>query len=124
MTWNRSLASLLSSLPRTKDRTMHNKMSTTAPIAIRRSAPGDGDRIRLLARLDDRRIPAGPCLVAEIEDEMVAALSLVTGAAVSDPFRPTADALALLHLRAAQLGVVPALAGRPRRRLLRPAPAA
>jgi len=103
---------------------MDNKMSTSSPLAIRRSAPGDGDRIRLLARLDDRRAPAGPCLVAEIEGEMVAALSLVTGAAVSDPFRPTADALALLQLRAAQLGVVPELAGRSRRRMLRPAPAA
>ena len=103
---------------------MDNKMSTSSPLAIRRSAPGDGDRIRLLARLDDRRAPAGPCLVAEIEGEMVAALSLVTGAAVSDPFRGTADALALLQLRAAQLGAVPELAGRSRRRMLRPAPAA
>ena len=103
---------------------MHNKMSTTAPIAIRRSAPGDGDRIRLLARLDDRRIPAGPCLVAEIEGDMVAALSLVTGSAVSDPFRATADAVALLQLRAAQLGALPELASRPRRSFLRPAPAA
>src|SRR5437763_16568046 len=100
MTWNRFWASILSLLPRTKDRTMDNKMSTSSPLAIRRSAPGDGDRIRLLARLDDRRAPAGPCLVAEIEGEMVAALSLVTGAAVSDPFRGTADALALLQLRA------------------------
>jgi len=103
---------------------MDNNMSTTSPIAIRRSAPGDGDRIRLLARLDDRRMPAGPCLVAEVDGELVAALSLVTGSAVSDPFLATADAVALLQLRAAQLGAVPELAGRSRRSFLRPAPAA
>jgi antirestriction protein ArdC len=90
---------------------MTNFMSTTSiettePVLIRHATAGDTRRIRELARLDDRRMPTGRFLVAELGDEIVAAKSLSTGAVVADPFRRTADAVAMLDLRAAQLGAV------------------
>jgi hypothetical protein len=88
---------------------MTNIMSTTSTettesVLMRRAADADTARVWELARLDDRRMPAGPFLVAELGDEIVAAKSLSTGAVVADPFRRTADAVAMLELRAAQLG--------------------
>jgi hypothetical protein len=42
-------------------------------------------------------------LLAESDGRLVAAMSTATGEAVSDPFVPAADVIALLRLRAAQL---------------------
>ena len=85
---------------------MTNFMSTTPKInesvLMRRATADDAARIRTLARLDDKRVPAGPFLVAETGGEIVAARSLATGAVVADPFRPTSDIVAMLRLRAAQ----------------------
>src|SRR3954463_10831292 len=90
----------------TKDRTMTNFMSTTPKmneaVLMRRASAEDTARIRTLAHLDDKRMPAGPFLVAEIGGEMVAARSLATGAVVADPFRLTSDIVAMLRLRASQ----------------------
>jgi hypothetical protein len=72
-------------------------------VLVRRAAPRDDARIRTLARLDDRRLPGGPFIVAELGGEIVAALSLKTRAVVADPFRRTADAGALLRMRADQI---------------------
>jgi hypothetical protein len=80
--------------------------STQTPesLLMRRATGMDTARIRLLARLDDRRMPVGPFIVAEVGGEIVAARSLTTGDVVADPFRLTADAVAMLSLRAAQVG--------------------
>ena len=72
-------------------------------LLVRRAKPADDAQIRDLARLDDRRLPSGPFLVAVTDDAVTAALSLSSGTAVADPFRPTGDAVALLRLRAHQL---------------------
>jgi hypothetical protein len=72
-------------------------------VLVRRAAASDDARIRVLARLDDRRMPGGPFLVAELGDEIVAAMSLKTRAVVADPFRRTADASDLLRLRGEQI---------------------
>jgi hypothetical protein len=92
---------------------MSSLMSTTSPhtepVLMRRAAIADAVRIRELARLDDKRLPAGPFLVADLADETVAAISLSTGTVVADPFRLTADAVAMLRLRAAQVGTASAL---------------
>jgi hypothetical protein len=86
---------------------------TTAPSVLIRAARGsDGPAISRLAALDSARIPAGELLVAEADGALVAARSLSSGAAIADPFRPTADVLALLELRARALA-----AGSPRRSL-------
>jgi hypothetical protein len=71
---------------------------------MRHATAADAERIRVIARLDDRRMPEGPSLVAEVAGEIVAARSLSTGAVVADPWRPTDDAVAMLSLRAAQVG--------------------
>ena len=98
----------------------------TASIAIRTARQDDFAGLWQLASLDSSLVPDGPLLVAETEDQIVAALSLATGEAVADPFRRTAEALALMRLRAAQL---PRDSARPRGRFRRlrgrpsPAPA-
>jgi hypothetical protein len=74
---------------------------TTAPGVLIRAARGsDGSALDRLAALDSAHVPAGELLVAEADGSVVAALSPDTGAAIADPFRPTADVVALLELRA------------------------
>ena len=70
---------------------------------IRAARPEDQRAIERLALLDDSRRPSGEILVAEAGDELVAALPVGGGRAVADPFRPTAEAVELLSLRACQL---------------------
>jgi hypothetical protein len=85
---------------------MTNFMSTTQineALLMRRATAEDAARIRVLARLDDRRMPAGPFLVAEVGGEIVAARSLTTGGVIADPFRLTSDIVAMLRLRAGQV---------------------
>lgn len=64
----------------------------------------DGAAVRRLALLDSAvRPPAGTVLLASVDGRPVAARSLDDGVVVADPFVPTADAVRLLELRAAQL---------------------
>ena len=75
---------------------------TTAPSVLIRAARGsDGRALRRLAALDSSVVPAGELLVAEADGELVAARALTSGAVIADPFRPSADVVALLALRAA-----------------------
>ena len=72
-------------------------------MTIRLALPADAAALRDLALLDSAPRPlAGDVLVAESAGALVAALSLDDGRAVADPFRPTADVVALLRVRAAQ----------------------
>ena len=64
--------------------------------ALRYAGPDDADALRRLADLDSSRPPRGVVLVAEVRDELWAAVSLDDGHAVGDPFRPTAELL--LHM--------------------------
>lgn len=71
-----------------------------------------------MAALDSARMPAEPVLLAEVEGTTVAAISLMDGHVVADPFEWTAEIVELLRLRAAQLdgrGPLPAAARRRRR---------
>src|SRR4051812_1926389 len=72
-------------------------------LLVRRATAADAAAIRTLALLDDRRLPEGPYLVAEVAGEMLAAMALPTGTVVADPFRRTADAAEMLRMRAAQI---------------------
>ena len=76
----------------------------TAPAEIRIREATDADRPALerLAALDSRKLPRGRLLVAEVDGELRAALSLDEATFVADPFEPTADVVALLSMRAAQ----------------------
>lgn len=85
-------------------------------VLMRRATAADSGRIRVLARLDDKRLPHGPFLVTEVSGEIVAAISLSSGTVVADPFRRTSDAVAMLELRTAQLGGADELVTRRSRR--------
>lgn len=74
-----------------------------SPITIRRATEDDAKALDRLARLDSRRLPAGPHLIALSDDVPVAAISLSTGQAVATPFAATEPVVALLQERAAHL---------------------
>jgi hypothetical protein len=73
---------------------------------IRPATAADGGTLELLATLDSRRPLTGEILVAEVDGSIVAALSLVDRRAAADPFRDTADAVALLRARADALAAI------------------
>jgi hypothetical protein len=70
-------------------------------LTLRTARPDDDLALRRLAQLDSSRPPTGPVLLAVVGSEPVAALSVETGAVVADPFRPTADVVAVLRQAAA-----------------------
>jgi hypothetical protein len=75
----------------------------TATVTVRFASPQDARALERLAALDSRPVPAGEALVAELDGELAAALSLADRRALADPFRPTAELVGLLELRADQL---------------------
>jgi hypothetical protein len=81
---------------------------------IRFASPDDESGLRRLAALDSQPILAGQMLVAEVDGELWAAVSLGgEPRAIADPFRPTAELVALLRERAQRLprrGHAPAVA--------------
>jgi hypothetical protein len=82
-------------------------------LTIRKSQPADETALRRLAELDScPDVTPGPYLIAEFERTLIAALPLRGGDAIADPFRPTADIVQLLEVRARQLRATPT----PRRR--------
>ena len=70
---------------------------------IRLSLAGGDDHAALerLAVLDERSVPPAPHLLALRDGEPCAAMSLVTGEVVADPFRRTAEVIELLRCHAA-----------------------
>lgn len=83
----------------------HRSAAGDATVTIRRVTDHDPElgAVARLAALDSRPVPARPVLVAEVDGELQAAVSLADGAAVADPFRPTAEVVGLLRVRASQL---------------------
>jgi hypothetical protein len=72
------------------------------PITIRHSTGMDRVAVEGLAELDGRPAPVGETLLAEVDGKLWAAVGVDDGAAVADPFLPTADVLWLLQIRAEQ----------------------
>jgi hypothetical protein len=72
----------------------------TESITITHSTEADAQKVWRLALLDDRRPPKGPALLAYAGDELLAAVGLLDGRAVADPFRPTADVVDMLRFQA------------------------
>jgi hypothetical protein len=91
------------------------KMNT---LTIRRATAADGFAVRRLAALDSAFPPTGDVLLAEIGDELWAAVSLDTGHAVADPFRPSGDLVDLLRFRAERRTAETATRGRVLARVL------
>ncbi len=74
-----------------------------AAVVIRPAVAADAKALLRLAELDSALVPAGDAVVAEQGGSLIAAVALSDGASISNPFRPTADIVALVQLRAAQL---------------------
>lgn len=87
-------------------------------LTIRYAFPDDEASLRRLAVLDSAFLPAAPMLVAEVDGELRAALSLSTGEAIADPFHPSTSLLELLRARAEQLTGEDRGRGRQRGRIL------
>jgi hypothetical protein len=71
-----------------------------APITIRRAHPEEPGVLRVAA-LDSARVPRSPLLVAEVDGDIRAVLSLDDGSSVADPFHASLDLVDLLRARAA-----------------------
>jgi hypothetical protein len=74
-----------------------------ASVLIRRAAAWDDPAIARLAALDERELPHGERLIAEVRGRPVAAVEVRSGATVADPFVPTSAVVELLGLRAQQV---------------------
>jgi hypothetical protein len=89
-------------------------MNTTSPtITLRSAAADDAGWLERLAALDSSDLPDGPLVIAERDDQIIAAISATTMQAIADPFERTADALDLLRRHVASQ----VRASRQRRRL-------
>ena len=73
-------------------------------LTIRRATADDVFALRRLAAVDSADPPTGDVLLAERGGELWAAVSLDSGAAVADPFRPSGELIDLLRFRAGRLG--------------------
>lgn len=85
----------------------HHQTQTpvNAAITIRRMDLNDDDRASLdrLAELDSNEPLDGPVLGAEVEGQLLAAISLTTGQTIADPFSRTGELTLLLGARAGQI---------------------
>jgi hypothetical protein len=74
---------------------------TDKALTIRPADLADLAALNRLAELDSASPPTGDVLVAEVGSELWAAVEVDSGAAIADPFRPSADLVELLraHLR-------------------------
>ena len=76
-------------------------MNTQPEITIRAAYADDELALRRLAAVDSAdAVPPAPLLLAELDGELRAALSLADGSVIADPFVRTAEVLELLRVRA------------------------
>jgi hypothetical protein len=73
------------------------------PVTIRRAFPDDALALLRLAALDSAQPLVAPALVAEVDGEVRAALSLRDGAVIADPFHRTQPLVELLLARVKHL---------------------
>jgi hypothetical protein len=81
-------------------------MYSASSYNIRRASDEDAAALGRIAELDSQGPISTNALIGEIDGSPAAAISLVSGRVVADPFRPTAELAA--HLRARANGVVAA----------------
>jgi hypothetical protein len=72
-------------------------------VELRLCRVDDDAALERLAMLESRPSPAGRYVIAEVNGVVVAAMSLVSGVVLADPFEPTEHLVPLLRLRAEQL---------------------
>ena len=81
----------------------HGSRNPAETVTIRMAVPADATAISRLAQLDSAPPPERVrMLVAEVGDELCAALPLDGGRAIANPFRRTAGLVAILAERARQ----------------------
>jgi hypothetical protein len=80
---------------------------TDSTVVLRLAHTDESALVRRLAALDDAPPLDGQVLLALVDGEPAAAVSLGDGRVVADPFVPTADTVTLLTLRASQLAQRP-----------------
>jgi hypothetical protein len=68
-------------------------------ITIRGASSGDLPALERLAGRDSAVLPDDDFLIAQVGDEVWAAIGLCTGTFVADPFRPSAGVAELLRMR-------------------------
>jgi len=74
------------------------------PLTLRLALSSDSAALDRLARLDSAQpLPLGQILVAESGDTIHAALSMVDGRVIADPFRRTAELVGMLVERSQQI---------------------
>jgi hypothetical protein len=95
--------------------------SAAASITIRYAGPADAAALERLAQLEAEALTGGPMLVAQVGEELWAAVELDGPQALADPFRPSGELLLTVAGRAAQIRRAHDAALRPSRpaRLLR-----
>jgi len=91
-------------------------------ITIRPATDADAGALARLAQLDSSRVPSQPLLAAHVDGDLRAAISMADGTAIADPFRRTADLVAMLRLEAGVQAPEPATSLRSYRRLWRRSP--
>jgi hypothetical protein len=74
-----------------------------ARVTLRLSTPADERPLARLAALDSSEPPGGPILLAEVDGQLLAAMSVTDGTIIANPFRRTAAVIELLQARARQL---------------------
>jgi hypothetical protein len=72
-------------------------------ITIRAAGPEDGEALRRLAQRDSRAIPDGELLIALVDGDARAAISLASGETIADPFHRTQELVGMLTLRGSRL---------------------
>ena len=70
---------------------------------VRLAEAGDEGLLRRLAALDSSRLPAGPLLVGEMGGGIQAAVPVMGGKPIANPFVRTAELVSVLQLRAEQM---------------------
>ena len=73
-----------------------------ASLTLRLATPGDAPLVHRVAALDGAW-PPRDALVAELEGDILAAISIRDGRVVADPFQRTQHAVGLLRLRRRQI---------------------
>ena len=73
---------------------------TDKTLTIRLAEVADTHALARLAALDSSSPPTGAALVAEVGDELWAAIEIDSGTAIADPFRPSGEVVDLLRLHA------------------------
>jgi hypothetical protein len=76
---------------------------TSADVVIRYARPDEAGALATLAELDSSRAPRGEVIVADVQGELWAAVSVDDGQAVADPFRPSGELTFRLSERAREL---------------------